>query len=70
LPQNVKYTVMPSRSTVSLTSAERELELYNLDSIFKRPSYEEQKKWLMDNTSLFTEETADDLRAPETMEDL
>jgi hypothetical protein len=61
---------MPSRSTVALTNAERELELYNLDTIFKRPSYEEQKKWLMDNTSLFVEETADDLRAPESMEDL
>jgi hypothetical protein len=70
LPQNVKYTVMPSRSTVPLTGAEREIEMYNLDSIFKRQSYEEQKKWLLENTSLFTEETADDLRSNESMEDL
>jgi hypothetical protein len=61
---------MPSRSTVPLTGAEREIEMYNLDSIFKRQSYEEQKKWLLENTSLFTEETADDLRSNESMEDL
>jgi hypothetical protein len=70
LPQNVKYTVMPSRSTVPLSNAERSLELYNLDTIFKRPSYEEQKKWLLDNTAYFSEETAEDLRPSETMEDL
>jgi hypothetical protein len=70
LPQNVKYTVMPSRNTVPLTDAERNIELYNLDTIFKRQSYEEQKKWLLENTSLFSEETADDLRSNETMEDL
>ena len=61
---------MPSRNTVPLTGTEREIEMYNLDSIFKRQSYEEQKKWLLENTSLFTEETAEDLRSTETMEDL
>jgi hypothetical protein len=61
---------MPSRNTVPLTDAERSIELYNLDTIFKRPSYEEQKKWLLDNTALFSEETADDLRPQESMEDL
>lgn len=69
-PQNVKYTVMPSRSTVALTPAERELELFNLDSIFKRQTYEEQKEWLLKNTAYFQEETADDLRMNETMEDI
>jgi hypothetical protein len=61
---------MPSRNTVPLTDAERKIEMYNLDTIFKRPTYEEQKKWLLDNTALFTEETAEDLRTVETMEDL
>ena len=44
--------------------------MYNLDSIFKRQSYEEQKKWLLEHTSLFIEETADDLKSNESMEDL
>lgn len=72
LPQNVKYTVMPSRSSTPLTEKERELELYNLDTIFKRQTYEEQKEWLLKNTQLFSEESADDLRfnPNETMEDL
>jgi hypothetical protein len=70
LPQNVKYTVMPSRNVVPLTDSEKTLEPYNLDTIFKRSSYEEQKKWLIDNTAYFNEEVADDLKTSETMEDL
>lgn len=70
VPQNVKYTVMPSRSSTPLTEKERELELYNLDTIFKRQTYEEQKEWLLKNTQLFVEESADDLRFNETMEDI
>ena len=70
LAQNVKYSVMPSRSTVPLTDGERALELYNLDAIYKKPTYEEQKEWLLANTSLFTDASGDDLRINETMEDL
>jgi hypothetical protein len=69
-PQNVKYTVMPSRNTIPLTSTEKELELFNLDSIFKRQTYEEQKEWLLKNTAYFTEEVASDLNSTESMEDL
>lgn len=70
LPQNVKYTVMPSRSVVPLSETEKQLELYNLDTIFKRQSYEEQKKWLLENTAYFAEETAGEFRPNESMEDL
>ena len=69
-PQNVKYTVMPSRNTIPLTAAEKDLELFNLESIFKRQSYEEQKEWLLKNTSYFTEEVANDLNSTESMDDL
>jgi hypothetical protein len=70
LPQNVKYSVMPSRSTVPLTENERALELYNLDAIYKKTTYEEQKEWLLTNTSLFAGDEGSDLRINETMEDL
>jgi hypothetical protein len=70
LPQNVKYTVMPSRNTVPLTEAEKEMDLYNLDTMFKRPTYEEQKEFLLKNTNYFAEGVAVDLNSTETMQDL
>jgi hypothetical protein len=69
-PQNVKYTVMPSRNTIPLTEAEKEKELFKLDSIFKRQTYEEQKEWLLKNTTYFSEEVVNDLNSTESMEDL
>jgi hypothetical protein len=69
-PQNVKYTVMPSRNTIPLTEAEKERELFKLDSIFKRQTYEEQKEWLLKNTTYFSEEVVNDLNSTESMEDL
>jgi hypothetical protein len=69
-PQNVKYTVMPSRNTIPLKPEEKELELFNLEAIFKRQSYEEQKEWLLKNTAYFTEEVASDLNSTESMDDL
>ena len=69
-PQNVKYTVMPSRNSIPLKPTEREMELYNLETIFKRQTYEEQKEWLLKNTSYFSEEVAGNLNSTETMEDL
>jgi hypothetical protein len=69
-PQNVKYTVMPSRNTIPLTQAEKEKELFKLDSIFKRQTYEEQKEWLLKNTTYFSEEVVNDLNSTESMEDL
>lgn len=53
LPQNVKYKVTPSRSSTPLTDEEKALPLYDLEKLFKRPTYEEQKKWLMENTTYF-----------------
>lgn len=69
LPQNVKYTVIPARSNSPLTDEEKALELYDLDKIFKRQNYEEQKKWLMDNTFLFTSAAGDEFKA-EGVDDL
>jgi hypothetical protein len=69
-PQNVKYTVMPSRNTIPLTAVEKEKEIFKLDSIFKRQTYEEQKEWLLKNTSYFAEEVVNDLNSTETMEDV
>lgn len=53
LPQNVKYKVTPGRASSPLTDAEKEMKLYDLEKLFKRPTYEEQKKWLMENTTYF-----------------
>lgn len=54
LPQNVGYDVVPSdRSTSPLTEDEQKLELYDLDKLFKRTTYEEQKRWLLENTTYF-----------------
>lgn len=61
---------MPSRNTVPLTAAEQELETYSLDAIFKRPTYEEQKEWLLKNTDYFSEDVALDLNSTETMQDI
>lgn len=70
LPQNVKYTVMPSRNAVPLTKEESEMDLYNLDTLFKRPTYEDQKEWLLKNTNYFSEDVALDLNSTESMQDL
>ena len=61
---------MPSRNTIPLKQEEKELELFNLEAIFKRQSYEEQKEWLLKNTAYFTEEVASDLNSTESMDDL
>ena len=70
LPQNVKYTVIPARSNSSLKPAEREAELFDLEKIFKRQSYDEQKQWLIQNTSLFTGDVSDEFKASEGVDDL
>ncbi len=69
LPQNVKYTCVPARTSKALTSEEKSLELYEISKMYKRPTYEEQKKWLLDNTNLFASLTDSSL-APEDVEDL
>jgi len=69
---NVKYTCIPSRRTVPLTEEEKNAELFELEKIFKRPTYEAQKEFLLRNTAYFSEAVAADLRVDddETMEDI
>lgn len=70
LPQNVKYTVIPGRSNSPLTEEEKALELYEIDKIHKRPTYDEQKEWLMKNTSYFMADVTDEFKASEGPDDL
>ena len=49
---NVGYTVTPSRAVVPLTKEEKEMELFDLNQIMKRPSADEVYAWLVKNTSL------------------
>jgi len=68
-PQNVKYSCMPGRSSTPLTPKEKELELYDLNKIFSRQTYDDQKQWLVQNTVYFAGIEGDDLSG-ETSEDL
>lgn len=70
LPQNVKYTVIPARSSKSLSEEERALELYDLSKIFKRQTYDEQKQWLLENTTLFAGDVSDEFKSSEGVDDL
>jgi len=70
LPQNVKYTIRPARSSKPLTEEEKGLELYNLDKIFKRMTYDEQKKWLLENTGYFAGASGDEFRPGESVKEL
>jgi len=69
LPQNVKYTCIPARASVALSEAEKSLETYDLDRIYKRQTYDEQKQWLLQNTAYFVGEAGDEAIA-EGVEDL
>lgn len=70
LPQNVKYSIIPARSNSPLTEAEKGLELFDLNRIYKRQSYEEQKEWLLKNTAFFAGDVSDEFRANEEVDDL
>lgn len=70
LPQNVKYTVIPARNNSSLKPAEREAELFDLEKIFKRQTYDEQKQWLLENTTLFAGDVSDEFKPSEEVDDL
>lgn len=70
LPQNVKYTIIPARSSKALTDEEKSIELYDLEKIFKTQTYDEQKEWLIKNTNLFAGEAGDEFRAAEDVDDL
>jgi hypothetical protein len=70
VPQNVKYTVIPARNNSPLTDEEKELELYDLNAIFKRQTYDEQKEWLLQNTTLFAGDVSDEFKPSESVDDL
>lgn len=70
LPQNVKYTVIPARSSKALSAEEREMELFDLTKIFKRQTYDEQKQWLLENTTLFAGDVSDEFKSNEGVDDL
>ena len=70
LPQNVKYSVIPARSNSALSDAEKSGDLFELDKIYKRQSYEEQKEWLLQNTAYFAGEASDEFRPDEEVGDL
>ena len=69
LPQNVKYTLIPARASKALSDEERAMELYDLSKIFKRQTYDEQKQWLIENTTLFAGDAGDEFRS-ESVDDL
>ena len=70
LPQNVKYSCLPARNNSPLTVDEKALELYDLSKIYKRQTYEEQKEWLLKNTSYFAGDVSDEFKATEDVDDL
>lgn len=70
LPQNVKYSCLPARNNSPLTVDEKALELYDLSKIYKRQTYEEQKEWLLKNTSYFAGDVSDEFKAAEDVDDL
>ena len=70
LPQNVKYTIVPGRGSTPLTEEEKALELFDVDKIHKRPTYAEQKEWLLKNTSYFMTDVGSEFEPTEDVEDL
>jgi len=69
LPQNVKYTVIPGRSSTPLTEEEQKMETYELSKMHKVPTYEEQKEWLIKNTFYFSSDNSE-FSPDESAEDL
>ena len=70
LPQNLKYSCLPARNNSPLTEAEKGLELYDLSKIYKRQTYDEQKEWLLNNTSYFAGDVSDEFKPAEDVDDL
>ena len=70
LPQNVKYSCLPARNNSPLSEEEKALELFDLTKIYKRQTYEEQKEWLLQNTSYFAGDVSDEFKPQEDVDDL
>lgn len=70
LPQNVKYTIIPARNNSPITEEEKALELFDLSKIYKRQTYDDQKEWLLQNTTLFAGDVSDEFKPMEQVDDL
>lgn len=74
LPQNVKYGCLPRPIKEALTAEEiKNIEdnMYKLDEMFKRETYDEQKTWLVNNTTYFAGVEGNELSpSTESAEDL
>ncbi len=67
LPQNVKYTCIPSPRKGPLTEEEAGADLYDLEAMFKRQTYDEQKQWLIQNTTLFANVAGAEMESAEDL---
>lgn len=50
LPQNIAYKALGGRKVAPLTDEQRAADLYDLNKIYKRPTFDEQNEWLKENT--------------------
>jgi hypothetical protein len=64
-PMNVRYSVVPGRNSTPITEAEADLDLYDLDTIFKRTNYDAQRTWLLENTKFYADSVPTDLQGSE-----
>lgn len=55
LKQNIAYKALGGRSNRPLTEEQLKVELYDLDKIYPRPTYDEQVAWLKENTDMLDE---------------
>ena len=55
---------------MSTSDEEKELELFDLSKIYKRQTYDEQKEWLLQNTSYFAGDVSDEFKPAEDVDDL
>ena len=46
------------------------MELFDLSKIYKRQTYDEQKEWLMQNTTLFAGDVSDEFKPSEDVDDI
>lgn len=66
---NTTYDVLGSPNKIPLTDEEKKLELYDLDKIVKRPTYDEVKEFLLKNTTYYLRNNGD-FNPDEEVEDL
>ena len=62
-PMNVQYSVTAGRSISPLTEEEKKLELFELEVLMKRPSFDEVYEWLAKNTGLLGGDYPDEFKS-------